>query len=214
MTFSELLKQYITRLDTTYSRLAKASGLSVSAVSNYVKGEREPSYESEQAEKLIKGILSLAKEKNVPISEQELRLAFQGAAKNGLPIEYDVYLANLNALLKTLEIKGSTLAKALSYDASHISKVLAGQRRPADIGKFTARVAAYVTQFYSSDQEIAAVFAGMKGKVGDADHAAAAPAGVDVGGVVAGRGVGDIGGEADVGGGGDCEQQREREYVH
>ena len=159
MTFSELLKQYITRLDTTYSRLAKASGLSVSAVSNYVKGEREPSYESEQAEKLIKGILSLAKEKNVPISEQELRLAFQGAAKNGLPIEYDVYLANLNALLKTLEIKGSTLAKALSYDASHISKVLAGQRRPADIGKFTARVAAYVTQFYSSDQEIAAVAA-------------------------------------------------------
>ena len=159
MAFSELLKQYITRLDTTYSRLAKASGLSVSAVSNYVKGEREPSYESEQAEKLIKGILSLAKEKNVPISEQELRLAFQGAAKNGLPIEYDVYLANLNALLKTLEIRGSTLAKALSYDASHISKVLAGQRRPADIGKFTARVAAYVTQFYSSDQEIAAVAA-------------------------------------------------------
>ncbi len=159
MTFSELLKQYITRLDTTYSRLAKASGLSVSAVSNYVKGEREPSYESEQAEKLINGILSLAKEKNVPVSEQELRLAFQGAAKNGLPIEYDVYLANLNALLKTLEIKGSTLAKALSYDASHISKVLAGQRRPADIGKFTARVAAYVTQFYSSDQEIAAVAA-------------------------------------------------------
>ena len=159
MAFSELLKQYITRLDTTYSRLAKASGLSVSAVSNYVKGEREPSYESEQAEKLIKGILSLAKEKDVPVSEQELRLAFQGAAKNGLPIEYDVYLANLNALLKTLEIKGSTLAKALSYDASHISKVLAGQRRPADIGKFTARVAAYVTQFYSSDQEIAAVAA-------------------------------------------------------
>lgn len=161
MTFSELLKQYITRLGTTYSRLAKASGLSVSAVSNYVKGEREPNYESEQTKKLIKGILVLAEEKNLDIDEQELRMAFMGTAKNGLPIEYDVYLHNLNTLLKTLEIKGSTLAKALSYDASHISKVLAGQRRPADIGKFTARVAAYVSQFYGSEQEIAAIAALM-----------------------------------------------------
>ena len=161
MTFSELLSQYITLLDTTYSRLAKASGLSVSAVSNYVKGSREPSYESEQAEKLISGILILAEEKNFEVDAQELRLAFQSTAKNGLPIEYDVYLYNLNALLKTLEIKGSTLAKALNYDASHISKVLAGQRRPADIGKFTARVASYVTQFYGSEQEIAAIAALM-----------------------------------------------------
>lgn len=161
MTFSDLLNQYITLLDTTYSRLAKASGLSVSAVSNYVKGEREPSYESEQSEKLITGILSLAQKNNIDIDEQELRLAFQNTAKNGLPIEYDVYLANLNALLKALEIKGRTLAKALSYDASHISKVLAGQRRPADIRKFTARVASYVAQYYTAEQEINAIAALM-----------------------------------------------------
>lgn len=161
MTFSELLNQYITMLGTTYSRLAKASGLSVSAVSNYVRGEREPSYESEQSEKLIKGILSLAEENGVEIDEQELRLAFQSAAKNGMPIEYDVYLANLNALLRTLEIKGSTLAKALSYDASHISKVLAGQRKPADIGKFNSRAASYMAQYYTSEQEINAIAALM-----------------------------------------------------
>lgn len=161
MTFSDLLNQYITLLDTTYSRLAKASGLSVSAVSNYVKGEREPSYESEQSEKLITGILSLAQKNNIDIDEQELRIAFQNTAKNGLPIEYDVYLANLNALLKALEIKGRTLAKALSYDASHISKVLAGQRRPADIRKFTARAASYVAQYYTAEQEINAIAALM-----------------------------------------------------
>ena len=161
MTFSDLLNQYITLLDTTYSRLAKASGLSVSAVSNYVKGEREPSYESEQSEKLIMGILSLAQKNNIDIDEQELRIAFQNTAKNGLPIEYDVYLANLNALLKALEIKGRTLAKALSYDASHISKVLAGQRRPADIRKFTVRAASYVAQYYTAEQEINAIAALM-----------------------------------------------------
>lgn len=162
MTFSEILTEYIELLDVPCSRLARASGLSVSAVANYIKGEREPSYDSEQTDKLINGILTLAREREIEISERELRAAFQATARNGLQIEYDIYLANLNALLKKLDVKGGVLAKALSYDASHISKILSGQRRPGDIAKFTAALTAYLAQHYDTESDIKAVAELMK----------------------------------------------------
>ena len=75
MTFSEQLNGYLRLLDARYSTLAKASGLSVSAVSNYVKGEREPAYDSEQTEKLIRGIMTLSKEREVDLIEEKVREA-------------------------------------------------------------------------------------------------------------------------------------------
>lgn len=146
MTFSEQLSNYLRLLDARYSTLAKASGLSVSAVSNYVRGEREPAYDSEQTEKIIRGIMALADEKDVALSEDEVREALQSTLKNRLNVEYEVYLNNLNALLKTLDIRGSELAKTLSFDPSHISKVLSGQRRPGDLGSFTADTAGYLAR--------------------------------------------------------------------
>lgn len=157
MTFSEKLNEYIDLLGISYSRLAKASGLSTSTISHYVRGEREPAGKSEQMEKIIGGILAAAKEKDILLSENALRAELLDTVNDGLNIEYDAYLFNLNLLLKTLGVKGSVLAKALAYDPSHISKILSGQRRPGDIAKFTYRVASYIARNFRSESEIAAV---------------------------------------------------------
>ena len=62
------------------------------------------------------------------------------------------------------------------------------------------------------DGEVGAVLAHVEAEVGHADDSAAAPAGVDVGGVGARRRVNDVGREPDVRRGYEGEQQRQ--YVH
>ena len=99
MTFSEKLNEYIDLLGISYSRLAKASGLSTSTISHYVRGEREPAGKSEQMEKIIGGILAAAKEKDILLSENALRAELLDTVNDGLNIEYDAYLFNLNLLL-------------------------------------------------------------------------------------------------------------------
>ncbi|WP_316607866.1 hypothetical protein [uncultured Ruminococcus sp.] len=166
MTFSEQLNGYLRLLDARYSTLAKASGLSVSAVSNYVKGEREPAYNSEQTEKLIRGIMTLSKEREVDLIEEKVRESLQNALRNGVNVEYDVYLSNLSALMKALDIRSSELAKALSFDPSHISKVLSGQRRPGDLGSFTAATAGYLARRCTTPADVRLV-AGLIGCEGN-----------------------------------------------
>ncbi len=157
MTFGEKLSEYIRNLDTTYTGLAKASGLSVSTISNYVKGEREPSYDSREIKMLTEGIAALYKEAGKDISVHDIILSFSGTFKDNISIDYDSYLSNLNSILKMLGVKGSSLAKALSYDPSHISKILSGQRRPGDVAKFTSQIAKYISTRYSDENSIEAI---------------------------------------------------------
>lgn len=157
MTFSEQLNEYLRLLDVSSSRLAKASGLSASAMAMYVRGEREPAFDGESMEKLIRGLAVTAREQHVSLSESEIRAALQGSVRNGLRVDYDSYLNNLNTLLRLLNVRSSELAKALSYDPSHISKVLSNRRRPGDIGKFTAETAAFLAERCISAGETEAV---------------------------------------------------------
>lgn len=157
MTFSENLKEYIKTLDITYTQLAKASGLSVSAISHYVKGQRKPHYNGEQIEKIIHGLLSLSKEKDIHITEEELRLSLQKSITNGLNVEYSTYLENLNRLLKALNVKSNLLAKSLSYDPSHISKILSGKRHPGNLPGFTLQVSTYIAGHYLKAPEISTI---------------------------------------------------------
>ena len=149
MTFAEQLNAYIVKLGTTYTGLAREAGLSASALAHYVKGEREPDAESEPLRKIVRGLVSLSQNAGTPLEEGAVAASLKQTLSDGLQVPYDVYLANLNTLLKALEIRGGMLAKALSYDPSHISKILSGQRRPGDVRKFTDEVASFVARSYA-----------------------------------------------------------------
>ncbi|MBQ3666393.1 MAG: helix-turn-helix domain-containing protein [Lachnospiraceae bacterium] len=154
MTFSEKLNEYIDTFGINYTQLAKTAGMSVSAISRYAKGEREPRPDSKQIEQISKGLVLLANEKGIEITPEEILFSLQSTIKNTINIEYDAYLSNLNSLLKSLDIRISSLAKTLSYDPSYISKILSGSRRPSNITAFNSDVASYIIKHYTKGNEI------------------------------------------------------------
>ena len=159
MTFSEILNDYLHELNATRAALARASGVSDSALSRYCTGEREPAYNGAQMEKLAARIAALAEERGADHPKEAVLDALNAVVRPGLQIEYDVFLFNLKALLKTLDVRGVSLARACAYDPSHISKVLSGQRRPGNIGEFTANIAGYLSRRYTAEADIAAIAA-------------------------------------------------------
>ncbi len=157
MTFSEVLNDYMTRLELSGAALAKASGLSAGALSRYRTGARTPEYNSEPLKKLARGISLAAGEKGTPLEEAEIRAALNGTVQTGLRVEHEIYLSNLNALLGALDVRSVSLAKALSFDPSYISKVLSGGRRPGNPSDFSFAVADYIARSYTEPRSLSAL---------------------------------------------------------
>ena len=154
MTFSEKLNEYLTEIDISTTELAKASGISTSTLTRYRNGEREPRLNNHQLKLLSAGIAAIAKEKAISLDEDEVYLNFYKILTKGLSVDYETYLDNLNTLFTKLNIKISHLAKALHFDPSHVSKILSGQRRPGDIGKFNTDIAKYIIRQPDNRQRI------------------------------------------------------------
>ncbi|MBQ9043769.1 MAG: helix-turn-helix transcriptional regulator [Eggerthellaceae bacterium] len=142
MDFSSLLNRYITELDCSAKDLAEASGISAAAISRYRAGERTPDPDSKQLRMLASGIAALSAGS---LSEQAVHEEF-AASISGISIDYDTFLSNLSALLETLSVNNNEVARALSFDPSYISRILTGQRRPADLQAFVTGVSRFAVQ--------------------------------------------------------------------
>lgn len=70
---------------------------------------------------------------------------------------------NLRLALDTFGIAGNRIARYLDYDPSYISRILAGQRRPADLPAFIDGVATYIARNHNTGEgvEKAAKLTGM-----------------------------------------------------
>ena len=142
MDFSNLLNRYIAELGCSAKDLAEASGVSAAAISRYRAAERTPDPDSAQLSMLASGIATLS---DGSLSEQAVREEL-AASIIGISIEYDVFLSNLGALLDVLSVNNNEVARALSFDPSYISRILAGQRRPADLQAFMMNVSRFAAR--------------------------------------------------------------------
>lgn len=141
--FHDRLNEYITRLGCSGRELAEASGLSPATISRYRGGERRPESEAERA-KLISGIARLAERRGVPaLTEEAVAEGFRPFFPEE-SFDAEHLRAALNTLLTTFSISVSDLARSTNYDASYLSRVRSGQRRPADPERFIAAVAEHV----------------------------------------------------------------------
>ncbi|MDY3972855.1 MAG: helix-turn-helix domain-containing protein, partial [Clostridia bacterium] len=129
MNFSDVLKLYLNKTQSTAKELSAASGISASALSRYRSGKRVP--EQEQIEKLICGFVHLASENNPELDEAIIRNAFSEFTKKP-KLDYDAIIKNLNAAIEALDISVSGLSRALRFDPSYLSRIRTGQRKPAD----------------------------------------------------------------------------------
>ena len=143
MTFKDVLNHYIDILDINSNILSDASGISPSSISRYRTGEREPAFDSTYIDQIAEGIFDIAQEKNMDISFESVRENLIRSLDVNLDISYAQYIDNIGLLLKVFGIKGNAVAKYMTYDPSHISKILSGQRRPGNISRFTDDVSCY-----------------------------------------------------------------------
>ena len=80
MGFSDVLKLYLNKTQSTAKELSAASGISTSALSRYRSGKRIP--DQEQIEKLICGFVHLASEKKRNLMKQSSETLFQSLRRS------------------------------------------------------------------------------------------------------------------------------------
>lgn len=159
MHFSELLRKYMDSAGINATQLAEAAGISVSSVSRYLNGKQIPS--EDVIRKLADSLESTVQNQedvnsdahNVQsgnASKGDIFRALHRAA-TGSDFDYDTCRENLRELLSALEVSNNDLARLLSYDPSHISRILNGSRRPSSPPQFLSEISSYLgRRFYDT----------------------------------------------------------------
>ena len=150
MDFGETLNRYLDRIGCTAKELAVAAGVSEAQLSRWRNGKQRPS--EEQAALLAAGIAALWPEAD----EEEVRNALIASLTEST-VDPDRIIRNLNSLSAVLNLRSSELARELSFDASYLSRIKSGQRRPANLPGFVDGVCRFVVRRYFSEGDLAAV---------------------------------------------------------
>lgn len=148
MKFCEQLNLYIETLGCSAKTLSAASGLSDAAVSRYRSGEREPGRDSDRLRRLAHGIFILAGQDTPPLlseSEDEILKALQDALSPA-DSDFDNAVSGLKDLLTAFGVSFAELSRAMNFDASYLSRVCSGQRKPANTEAFVTQICRYVTK--------------------------------------------------------------------
>ena len=156
MDFKKLLEDYMKQLDCTAKDLAENSGLSAATISRYRSGERIPEDGSENFDRLINGIVSIAENKKIPnITVQSVSEAFSPYVRNNVDIAH--LQKNFHTLLTVVPINISDLARFLNYDPSYISRIRNGQRQPANPTEFARKISIFVTKHFQTVEQKAVI---------------------------------------------------------
>lgn len=156
MDFKKLLDDYMKQLDCTAKDLAENSGLSAATISRYRSGERIPEDGSENFNRLINGIVSIAENKKIPnITVQSVSEAFSPYVRNNVDIAH--LQKNFHTLLTVVPINISDLARFLNYDPSYISRIRNGQRQPANPTEFARKISIFVTKHFQTVEQKAVI---------------------------------------------------------
>ena len=159
MRFHEMLNTYLETLHCTPKELAVSAAMSEAVISRYRSGERTPKPDSEQLQKLAAALFALSEEAAHPIgSEEDIAAALTAAIEKKEQFDFDSFSARFNTLIVTLGINVNEMAKTVTFDASHLSRIRYGKTRPSDPTEFCRRVCDYVVSRYAHTDRIAAVY--------------------------------------------------------
>ena len=159
MEFRETLDNYLKTLHCTSKELAVCADMSEAVISRYRSGERTPKADSEQIKKLAAALFALSEKAGTPVgSEADIAAALTEAIESKEHFDYDSFSARFNALIVALGINVNEMAKAVTFDASHLSRIRYGKTRPSDPTEFCRRVCDYVVSRYACTDHIAAVY--------------------------------------------------------
>ena len=156
MNFKKLLDDYMKQLDCTAKDLAENSGLSAATISRYRSGDRIPEDGTENFDRLINGIVSIAENKKIPdITVQSVSEAFSPYVRNNVDIAH--LQKNFHTLLTAVPMNISDLARFLNFDPSYISRIRNGQRQPANPTEFARKISIFVTKHFQTVEQKAVI---------------------------------------------------------
>ena len=149
MTFSKQLNKYIEQLSCSSQDLVTASGLSSTVISRYRKGERSPSLKSKHLDQLVNGLYTISCTKNIGLDKEDIYNTLSDSL-NDINIEFEQLSKNFNSIVSALDINIADLARFIGYDASFLSRIRNGNRKPAKPQDFIESVCNFVVTKYSS----------------------------------------------------------------
>ena len=156
MNFKKLLDDYMKQLDCTAKDLAENSGLSAATISRYRSGDRIPEDGTENFDRLINGIVSIAESKKIPdITVQSVSEVFSPYVRNNVDIAH--LQKNFHTLLTVVPINISDLARFLNFDPSYISRIRNGQRQPANPTEFARKISVFVVRHFQTAEQKAII---------------------------------------------------------
>ena len=153
MNFEETLNYYIDKINCTSKQLADASHISQSVISRYRKGDRTPKYNSIQANAIKDGLISLAKKNKIDIDENKLKEEFDNTLNSG-NIDFNTFKDNFNKLIDILNINVKSISKYIGFDASYLSKIRNGIRKPQNMSEFVDSICNYIVENYNDNISI------------------------------------------------------------
>ena len=147
MNFSNILNKYINELNCTALELSNKSGVSNAVISRYRKGDKIPKYNSEQLNNIIDALYTISKEKKINITKKQIKNDLERVL-NKNEIDFDTFKNNFNYLINTLNINVADISRYIGYDASYLSKIRSGIRKPLNINEFADKVCKYIIKNY------------------------------------------------------------------
>jgi hypothetical protein len=120
-----------------------------STISRYLSGKRTPDARGNAPKQLAEALVKLGERNGVEgLYPEEIEGALELAA--GGSVNYQAFPERLGYIMDAFDVANNRLAHYLNFDPSYISRILSGQRMPADMPHFIDGVAAYIARNGSS----------------------------------------------------------------
>ena len=147
MTFGKQLDAYMEAAGCTARELACVCGISEATLSRYRNDMRISKITARQIAEIASGLLTLSGDDS-SLSYDEIYSVLMEKADVKI-YDFPMILQNVNTLIHHLDINSADLAKSLNYDASYLSRIRSGQRKPADAVQFVTGISSYIIKKYS-----------------------------------------------------------------
>ena len=150
MSFSKCLHGYLKEAGCTASELAEASGLQKASISRYLSGKRVPKSDSDAISRMASALAVLS---DGALNEHDVAMALLNETRGSDTAAS--FSERLHIVLTTFGVARNQLARSMDFDPSYISRILSGQRRPADLPAFVNGVADYIGRNYNDSSGFA-----------------------------------------------------------
>ena len=148
--FSEKLNEYISLIGCTGKEFAHLCNLSQPTLSRYKSGARTPKPNSEDIQKLCRGICDAANKKGIKNISYKKVLSELNSLADKAFFDFENLQTKFNMLCSVFGVNTADMAKSLKYDASYISRIKSGKRKPANPQKFACDAAQYFSKNFNS----------------------------------------------------------------